>query len=174
MKKQVENPSMKSAYLAMGFAAIAIAFLFVGLPERSFYVKNGTYRWLPFIGWLVVAALLFLAGRLIPKSRRKQWQWPLAGVALACGIGIGLKGDAYVSSALEKNGVKTKGVVIQREKRYSRKSSHYDIQCRFIAENGLAYYTFWETDDDNEYHLYDTVTVRYDRTNPEISEVVSE
>jgi len=155
------------------FLIIAVLwFLYIDTPNSVLYAKSGFLRWLPFA--LIFAVLPYLLLKFINAVWKHNSGWSIViaiGSVFVVGPTFGIVSERKQHAELRKNGVLTKGIVIEKFETFGKGYNGWNVVCKYDA-NGKAFTTFTIPDRENAFDLGDTLNVVYSSLNPENAEVL--
>lgn len=141
-----------------------IALYFLGLPDSIIYRQQGFLSWLPFILVIGQSILAYGIARTFSLSSHKS-----KGVAAIAILILGPLWGIYIGNRqqkqLSRNGKIAIGVVSEKWKTIGSGKHEWLLRCKF-EDSGMSYSTFSEADQNNIYHVGDTLHVLYSRDNP--------
>jgi hypothetical protein len=133
------------------------------------YPDYSIIRWISFILIFFILPVLAFATLMSFTKQTKLSTGITALSILIVGPTFGLFQDYREKAELDKYGVWTKSVVIDRKHSVQRGggSSHWVIKCRYEANAG-AYETLYHDDIDNLHPIGDTIKIIYSSQLPKI------
>jgi hypothetical protein len=172
-RKRFQKWSIFYAILLIG----VLGFLFLGMPNSILYAHEGFLRWPPFILiFLVIPVLLFRVilqfASIFGSKLYLILAIPIASV-LVLGPSYGVYTGYLSHKDLLENGIKTKGIIIEKFRQLSRRGIQNDwlIKCEFKVDS-LKFSTFSEHDKYNMYKPGDTITIIYSKKNPQNNRIL--
>lgn len=147
-------------------------FLLFGLPNEIRYTKSAISGW--FFPMIILVMFLLLRKFL----QAFDWSNVMKNLILYSSIflivGIFYFGHGVISKLdIEKNGAKTKGVIIKKvfSKRRKNKKGDWMITCQFLVDD-KKYITYKAKDKQNIYTVGDSLMILYSSKNPRNNKII--